>query len=136
MLPRPLDFYATAYSAGPALLRGTSLRALNGEEMTEACEVLLAVARQQECACWLLDGRANPGGQPLPVRKWLREEFFPRVRAVLGQPLYVAYLVTPALRRDLDERGFGRDEELHPLVGRVGWFVEEAQALAWLAQYR
>ena len=28
------------------------------------------------------------------------------------------------------------DEALHPLVGRIGWFVDEAQALDWLARYR
>ena len=130
-----LDFYAITYSVQPPLLRGQSLRALSGEEMTEACEVLLDAAERLRCPFWLLDGRANPLGQPLPLRQWLREEYFPRARVALGQPLGVAYLVTPAFRRELDQRGFGTAEALGPGIGHIGWFVQEEEAVAWLAQH-
>ena len=129
-----LDFYAITYSDRPPLLRGRSLRALTPEEMTEACEVLLSAAQRFSCAHWLLDGRANPFGQPLPLRQWLREEYFPRARAALGQPLCVAYLITAAFRRELDQRGFGTAEALEPAIGYIGWFVREEEALAWLTQ--
>ena len=136
MRGRPLDYYLITYSAQQHLLRGTSLRPLSPEEMTEACEVLLATAQSYQCPYWLLDGRPNPRGQPLPLRQWLREEFFPRVHSTLGQRLYVAFLVRPAFRLELDEKGFGIDEPLHPFAGRIGWFVDEAEILDWLARYR
>lgn len=95
------DFYALVYQADPPLLRGQHLRPLRAEEVTESCELLLATARHRNCACWLLDGRATPYGQPPALRNWLREEYWPRVKASLGRPVRVAFLVTPAVRQEL-----------------------------------
>ena len=136
LLPSVLPFYAVTYHANPPLLRGLSLRALNPEELTETCEVLLTAAQHFGCPYWLLDGRANPDGQPPSLRQWLREEYFPRVRAALGLPLHVAYLVTPEFRAVIDQLGLGQVDELQPAVGWVGWFTQEATALAWLEQQR
>jgi hypothetical protein len=127
-----LDYYALAYHADPPLLRGQQLRPLRAEEVTESCELLLATARQLRCTGWLLDGRATPYGQPLALRQWLREEYWPRVQATLGRPVRVAFLVTSAVRHELDQLGYQQEEVLPVGVGRVGWFTEEAAALAWL----
>lgn len=126
------DFYALVYQADPPLLRGQHLRPLRAEEVTESCELLLATARHRNCACWLLDGRATPHGQPPALRNWLREEYRPRVKASLGRPVRVAFLVTPAVRQELDRQGYPRTEALHLGVGHVGWFTEEPDARAWL----
>ena len=131
--PDVLDFYALAYEAAPQLLRGQHLRPLGAEEVTAGCERLLAAARQRNCAAWLLDGRATPHGQPPALRLWLREEYWPRVRAVLGRPVRVAFLVTPAVRQELDRQGYPQAEALPLGVGHVGWFTEEHAARTWLA---
>jgi hypothetical protein len=44
----------------------------------------------------------------------------------------VAFLVTSAVRHELDQLGYQEEEVLPVGVGRVGWFTEEAAALAWL----
>lgn len=128
----PADFYDLAYHADPPLLLGRHRRALQAEEVTESCERLLALARHQGCTRWLLDGRATPHGQPPALRTWLREDYWPRVRATLGRPVRVAFVVTPAVRQQLDGQGYPRAEVLPSGAGQVGWFVEEADARGWL----
>ncbi|MBF9239821.1 hypothetical protein I2I05_20675 [Hymenobacter sp. BT683] len=128
-----LAFYDLAYHADPPLLRGRHLRPLRAEEVTESCELVLAAARRRDCAGWLLDGRATPYGQPPALRHWLREDYWPRVQAALGRPVRVAFLVTPAVRLELDRLGYEQAEALPLGVGHVGWFLEEEDALAWLA---
>lgn len=134
MLFTSLDFYAVTHQLCPPLLRDVNQRALSAEEITEACELLLAAARQHGCCDWLLDGRSNPSEQPPELHQWMREEYFPRVRAALGQPLHVAFLVAPAIRQGLERRGLSSVEELHPGVDAIGWFADDA--LAWLARQR
>jgi hypothetical protein len=131
-----LTFYAVTHQDYPPLLRGISRRVLSAEEVTEACEVLLASARHHNCPYWLLDGRSNPREQQPQLHQWIREEYFPRVRAVLKRPVHVAFVVTPLVRSGLDRLGFAVVEELHPGVGCIGWFADEAPALTWLIQQR
>lgn len=139
MLPDPipsLAFYTVGYQADPPLLRAGSTRALSAEEATESGELVLAYAQHYDCAFWLLDNRATPLGQPMSLRLWLREDYFPRVRELLDRPVSVAFLVTSYVRTQLDAVGYGTMEELYPNVGKVGWFTEEGTALAWLDQQR
>ena len=128
----PATFYDLVYHADPPLLLGRHRRALQAEEVTETCELLLALARQCNCTRWLLDGRATPYGQPAALRTWLREEYWPRVRAALGRPVRVAFVVTPAVRHQLDRQGYPGSEALPSGAGHVGWFIGEADARGWL----
>lgn len=109
---------------------------MSAEEVTEACEALLAVARHHDCPHWLLDGRASPREQPRELHQWLREEYLPRAMRTLQQPLSVAFLVRPTVRHGLASLGYPAATEWYPEIGHLGWFADEAPARAWLAQQR
>ncbi|WP_188559847.1 hypothetical protein [Hymenobacter glacieicola] len=127
-----LPFYQVTLYKAPFVLRGRNPRALSAEEVTETCELLLAAAAQHRCPYWLLDGRANAEHQPVELHEWMREEYFPRVRAVLGQQLQVAFLVKPAVWHGLRERGYEAPQDWASFALHAGWFTEELPALAWL----
>lgn len=129
-----LPFYRVTFQESLLVLRGSNPRALSPEEVTESCELLLAAAAQHRCAYWLLDGRANGGHQPVELHEWMRDEYFPRVRAVLGQQLQVAFLVKPDVWQGLQERGYEAPQDWTSFALHAGWFTEELPALAWLQE--
>ncbi|TGE24995.1 hypothetical protein E5K00_07285 [Hymenobacter aquaticus] len=131
-----LSFYTVLHQPSPPLLTGISQRALHAEEITETCEVLLAAAARHHCPYWLLDGRANPCEQPATLHEWMREDYFPRVRAVLGRQPQVAFLVAPNLWPGLPQRGYGPPHCWESTMLHAAWFCEEDPAQAWLRRQR
>ncbi len=129
--------YQVVYQPHPALLRGTVLCELSDVELTESCELVLAVAQQHHCPFWLLDGRADQVGHSTEVYDWLREEFLPRAYQVLDRVPCVAFLAKPDFWQQLQARGYTPTNPISaPAAFRTSWFVCEAEALAWLAQFR
>jgi hypothetical protein len=135
-LPAPLSYYAVAYEPAPPLLRGRDLRPLSAEEITETCEVLLAAARHHQCRYWLLDGRSHQWAQPQALHHWMQEEYFPRVRAVLGGQPCLAFLVPPFVWAGLPAQGYAQPLDSLAHGVRMGWFTTEPDALHWLARQR
>lgn len=132
----PLSYYAVEYSAAPPLIRGLNLRPLDAEEITVTCEWLLHEALRHHCPYWLLDGRAHVQQQPQSLHDWMREEYFPRVCQVLQALPHIAFLVSPAVWAGLPEKGYVEPLAWHSRTARIGWFTQEAPALAWLGQQR
>ena len=130
-----LSFYQIAYESAPPLLQGTSLRTLSAEEMTEGAELMLDTARQQNCRYWLLDGRRHERPQPPALHHWMQEEYFPRVRAKLGQKPCVAFLALPVDQQQASLAKAALQQWQTPAV-RMGWFTSEAAARAWLSRCR
>jgi hypothetical protein len=131
-----LPFYTIAYQENPPLLRGSNPRTLSPVEITETCELLLATAEKHQCPYWLLDGRANAQHQPVELHEWMRDEYFPRVRATLGQRPHVAFLVAPEVWQGLNERGYEAPQDWTSFALHAGWFTEEPLAVAWLQLQR
>ncbi|MCC3153204.1 hypothetical protein Q3A66_09600 [Hymenobacter sp. BT770] len=135
LLPE-LSFYRATYECDPPLVRGAGQRPLSAEEVTESCELLLAMAQRHQCTCWLLDGRHHQREQPQELHDWLREEYLPRVRAVLGRPFFIAFLVPPFVWAGLLAKGYSDPQDWHTHAVHLAWFTHEAPALEWLAQQR
>lgn len=138
MASSPTSFYAASYQARPPLVRGVVQRPLSAAEFTEACELLLSQAQQHDCPYWLLDGRADrPEQRPLDVYEWLTDEFLPRVRRSLGRVPCLAFIALPAFWEALQARHYAPPSpvQLSPAF-RANWFTTEAEALAWLRQFR
>lgn len=137
MLPTLPGYYTVQYLAQPPLLHGMVRRPLSATEFTETCELLLAWAQHHDCPFWLLDGRLDAEPQPLDVYEWLRDEFLPRVHKTLGRIPCLAFLARPELWLALRAHHYA---PAPPVVlsaaARTGWFTNEAEALAWLAQFR
>lgn len=136
-MPLPaLSFYRIDYEPAPPMLHATSLRTLSAEEMTESAELMLEAARQYNCPYWLLDGRRHERPQPRALHYWMQEEYFPRVWAALGQQICVAFLALPAGQLPQAEHNDTTLQEWQMPAVRMGWFVEEAPARAWLNRLR
>ncbi|WP_426059224.1 hypothetical protein [Hymenobacter sp. B1770] len=129
-----LTFFPVTCRDGSSLLRGRTRRALTAEEITKTCEVLLAAALRRRCRYWLLDGRVSPQEQPVELHEWLEEDYFPRVRAQLGQTPCIALLVAPSMWQGLQQPGYDPLGAWPAWGARVGWFKDEEPALAWLRQ--
>ncbi len=127
-----LPFFPVTCREGSKLLRGRTRRALTAEEITKTCEVLLAAALRRKCSFWLLDGRVNTTAHSAELHDWLQEDYFPRVRAQLGQPPCIALLVAPGLWHDMSDMGLDAPAPWPMWGARVGWFKEEPAALEWL----
>ena|GEM_PF-1690314 len=127
-----LPFYTLRYEPDPPLLYGLNQRMLSAEEITETCELLLATARRLHCTSWLLDGRAHQREQPQSLHDWMREEYFPRVRKVLGTAPNVAFLVPPHIWAGLPAKGYTDPTDWLSRAARIAWFTEEAPAREWL----
>ena len=98
----------------------------------ESCEVLLLHAAYHHCPYWVLDRRNGPNEEPAELHTWMQEDYFPRVRAVLGQPPQVAFLVTPAELAQLQQHRDAFPQEWHTPAVHFGWFTHLPEAEAWL----
>jgi hypothetical protein len=59
---------------------------------------LMAIAEAHDnCCYWLLDAQARTNSSPT-FGRWMGNEFAPLAHAALGQPLFLAYVVSPAHR--------------------------------------
>lgn len=129
--------YQAVYQLQPALLRGTVLCELSDVELTESCELVLAIAQEHGCPFWLLDGRADQLGHSTEVYDWIREEFLPRAYQVLGRVPCVAFLAQPEFWQQLQARGYvPTNPVIVSAAFRTNWFIDESEALAWLGQFR
>ncbi|GAB3722496.1 hypothetical protein GCM10027594_03240 [Hymenobacter agri] len=131
MILPPLTFYQIAFESTPPLLLGTLQRTLSPEEMTECAEQMLRAAQQHQCPSWLLDGRSHTQSQPVALHYWMQEEYFPRVRAELGQPPCIAFLARPRPRQQPGPNATTLPEWNTPAV-RMNWFTDEGAARDWL----
>ena len=131
-----LDYYTVHYAAQLPLIRGHTLRELNAEEITFTCELLLDTSLRHGCPYWLLDGRTHVREQPQCLHDWMREDYLPRVRQVLGRQPCIAFLVPPAVWAGLQDKGYAQPLDWQSQAARLGWFTDEGSALDWLARQR
>ncbi|NVO86409.1 hypothetical protein [Hymenobacter terrestris] len=125
-----------SYQDRPPLLRASATRALTFAEVMETLEVLLVHAAHHRCPYWVVDRRSGPNEEPAELHSWMQEDYFPRVRAVLGQPPQVAFVVTPAELARLQEHRATALQDWHTPVVHFGWFTQLPAAVAWLQVQR
>lgn len=131
-----LDYYYVDHVAYPPMLTGGPVRPLNAEEVTAACELLLEQALIHDCSYWLLDGCSPHLARPFALYEWVLEDYLPRVRAELGRPVCIAFIVPAVLRGGLPDQGHDALADRNCAAARLGWFTNKADALRWLAQQR
>ena len=134
-VPAP-DFYAVHYQEQPALLRGCLLRSLSGQELTEACEMMLTAALRHNCRYWLLNGSANCCRPPFDMHSWLEEEYLPRVLAALGRPPCLAYILPLHWQEELGMGCWASANTAQLAMHRTELFENEAPAISWLNRCR
>ena len=136
MLPPIPPHYTLVYQASPPVLWGRPHRPLSPEEITEVCELMLAYALHHRCHYWLLDNRVDAAPLPSDLYQWMREDYLPRVRTVLGQSPLRAFVIPAAAWAMKQGQGDSMPDVEPRNLFQTGWFTEEAPARAWLDQFR
>lgn len=93
---------------------------------------LADVALSTHCRFWLQDlrRRATTDQQ---TKRWLLDEYYPSVARRLGQRLYVAYLFSPILHRQIVEApDYAPPEAYTGLPYALDFFGDEGAAIRWL----
>ncbi|MDQ2772225.1 MAG: hypothetical protein M3Y54_17200 [Bacteroidota bacterium] len=94
------------------------------------------VALETSSRFWLQDIRRRSLNDPDTTR-WLLDIFFPDMARRLGNRLFVAYLVGPALHQAIVKQpGFVSAEAYDGKPFAISFFGDEGAAIAWLRQYQ
>lgn len=127
------DKFTCAYEPAINLLRASWAGAVPAATLPACYSQLLAVAQAcGECRFWLLDMQQRNWHDEAFAR-WFCSYFAPQVSTVLGQPLFIACVVQPGQRRQIED---GRTELLLRLAAEYNifpfYFDNIANAYAWL----
>jgi len=93
---------------------------------------LADVALATNCRFWLQDlrRRASPDQE---TKRWLLDDYYPAVAHRLGQRLFVAYLFSPAMHRQiLEAPDYAPPEAYDSLSYALNFFGDEGAAIQWL----
>ena len=102
-------------------------------ELPAAYQELMAVGVRDRCRFWLQDIRRRTHNDPATTH-WLLTEYFPSMAQRLGGPLFVAYLVGPALHQSIVQTpGFVPRAAYADRSFAVDFFGDEGAAIHWLA---
>ncbi|MDJ0366586.1 hypothetical protein QMK33_15610 [Hymenobacter sp. H14-R3] len=129
----PADKFACAYEPATATLRGSWAGPVAAATLPACYAQLLAMAQAHgACRFWLLDMQQRDW-HDAAFAQWFGEYFVPQVSAVLGQPLFMACVVRPAQRLQVED---GRTELLLRRAAAFTifpfYFDNAAHAHAWL----
>jgi len=131
------DVFQLCYHAADGLLYGRWLApVLDADLRIHYGELLQEAQLAGNCRYWLLDIRRRNWHMP-SFGHWASTEFVPAVRAALGPPIFVAYVMGPrhlsAATRPQDRR---TQEQIRAQQLFSESFADEASARAWLHQQR
>lgn len=101
-------------------------------ELRPRYQELADLALTTGCRFWLQDlrRRAAPDQQ---TKRWLLEDYYPTVAQRLGQRLFVAYLFSPAMHRQIVEApDYAPPEAYANLPYALDFFGSEGAAIEWL----
>lgn len=123
------------YDAAADLLHGSwPAPVLDADLRGHYAELLRAARQHGHCCYWLLDMRQRNWHMP-SFGQWVSTEFAPAVQAALGQPIFVAYILSPrhhsAAARTHEQRA---QQETRAQHMHSDAFADEAAARAWLRQ--
>jgi hypothetical protein len=129
-LPPEADFLELRYRADLQLLVARWHRPVSARELRQGYRATLRLAREVNCPFWQIDLRSRNAPAPAE-RHWLTSEFLTRAAQRLAGPVYLGYLLTPALLAQL-----GPPRQGGPTAGssQVAFFAEEGPLTAWLTQ--
>lgn len=91
------ETFQVCYLPAERLLRGAWTTQTLDADIRDHYSELIALAQEHDCRYWLLDMRQRNWHMP-SFGQWFSTEFAPLVHAALGQPLFVAYILSPRHR--------------------------------------
>jgi hypothetical protein len=132
---RSPDGFTLTYLPDQHLLIGRWLRPVTVPELQAHYEEVLQAAQAQgNCRHWLLDVRRRIINDPDAAR-WFGEDFGPRLPALLGQPVVVAYFARVGQDVATTDPALWENIRQGSLQGaKYCYFDQESAAMAWLAE--
>lgn len=97
---------------------------------------LADMAAATNCRFWLQDlrRRTSPDQQ---TKEWLLRDYYPGVARRLGQRLYVAYLFSPDMHRQIVEApDYAPPQAYSGAPFALDFFSNEGEAIAWLQSWQ
>ncbi|NML63806.1 hypothetical protein HHL22_01175 [Hymenobacter sp. RP-2-7] len=130
------DFLALTYRPDLHLLVCRWRRPVSGAEFRVGYRAILALAVAVGCPYWQVDLRGCNAAEA-EARQWLTDKFLPQLPGALAAPVYLGYLLSPQLLRQLPS-GLSSavpPTDAPPSAGhRAAFFAEEGALTAWLSQ--
>jgi len=124
------EFLDLTYRDDVCFIINRILRPLAPTEIQEAYALMLDAANQHDCQHWLIDLRRDTS-----YRAELLTTFFPQAHDRVGKITYLAYLVSPSLLTEMEDRGdVPIPEHYDNLPFRAQLFVDEQAAQDWLSR--
>lgn len=124
--PQPeADFLELRYRADLQVLVARWRRPVTPAELRQGYRATLQLAQQAGCPFWQVDIRSRNAPDPA-TRHWLTAEFLPQAAGCLAGPVYLGYLLTPALQQQMGSPTAGSPQ--------VVFFAEEGLLTNWLTQ--
>ena len=105
-------------------------------ELRPCYQQLADLAQSTGCRFWLQDlrRRATPDQE---TKRWLVEEYYPAVARSLGQRLFVAYLFSPEMHRQIVEApDYAPPEAYQNTPFALDFFGSEGAAIQWLQAHQ
>jgi hypothetical protein len=128
----PIDSFSWAYEPHARILRGEWAGPVPTAELPACYGQLLAAAGAHNCRFWLLDMRRR-NWHDVAFAYWFSTAFAAQVSQVVGQPLFIACVVLPGQRPQVEGRG---NEQLLRQITAYNifpfYFADEQLARVWL----
>jgi len=120
------DYLTLRYRPDLHRLVGRWQRPVSAAEFRAGYRAMLRLARQTNCPYWLLDLRGRDTLPDANTRRWLLHSFMPELAGRLAGPVYLAYLLSPSMMREMTAPAGS--------AAQVAFFSEEGPLTAWLTQ--
>ena len=105
-------------------------------ELRPCYQQLADLAVATGCRFWLQDLRRRATPDQL-TKRWLLEDYYPTVASRLGQRLYVAYLFSPAMHRQIVEApDYAPPQAYAYSPYALNFFGSEGEAIQWLQTHQ
>lgn len=132
-LPHPAaTAFSWAYEPLTGLLCGEWSRPVPSAALSACYTQLLVAAEAHDCRFWLLDMK-HRNWHDEAFAQWFSTAFAAQAGHIVGQPLFIAYLVSPGQRVQVEAR---RTEQLLRQITAYNvypfYFTDERLARAWL----
>lgn len=128
----PVAAFSYGYEPATRLLRGEWAGPVPSAVLPACYGQLLAAAEAQNCRFWLLDMRRR-NWHDAAFAEWFTTTFAAQASQVVGQPIFIAYLVLDGQRPQVE--GYCNEVLLRQITEYnvfPFYFTDEQQARSWL----
>lgn len=126
------DFLQLTHRPDLGIVTARWTRPASSQELRHGYQQLLSYAVSCDtCRRWLIDSRRRTQVDANDVH-WLTTEFYPTLRRQLGDHVYVAFLIAPYQKEDVQDDSLPALPYTHGDYCSLNEFTDEGEAVRWL----